>query len=87
MNDEKEYQFYHVFIKVIKCKTFETIDLSSCVRAPKIYKLLLTNPLDHVITYKLTSNSPLLSFTNTVSVVAHSEVSELYFYLKTTNVQ
>lgn len=56
-NEEGEYLYYLVSIKVTKCEQIETISLSTAVRTSITHEIILTNPTDSEVLYTLTGSA------------------------------
>ncbi|XP_069696767.1 hydrocephalus-inducing protein-like [Periplaneta americana] len=72
VNEEEEYQFYDMSIKVVKCATLDTITMKTCVRIPVFYNLKLENPLQKTVNFTLSCFSSEIKFQTPCSVSANS---------------
>lgn len=69
-----EYLYYEICLDVKKCEPLKEIELSTCVRKPISYVLILENPIKTPVTYNINSECPFLKFTNVVDVPPLTQV-------------
>ncbi|PSN36195.1 Hydrocephalus-inducing protein, partial [Blattella germanica] len=74
--DGGEYQYYDLFIKVVKCGPIDIINLNTSVRIPVKYELVLENPLGTEVTFdiscvssEITFQSPCLALPNSMKYI------------------
>lgn len=69
-----EYLYYEICLDVKKCQVLDEIELSTCVRKPVTYELILANPIKTPVIYKISTDCPFLSFEDVVYVPPLTEV-------------